>query len=163
MFRNLLRQLVPSLILTGIVAVVIGIAYPLALFGIGEAAFNSQVNGSLITRDGQVVGAVNIGQAFLDKDGNPLTQYFQPRPSATGPTPYNASASAASNLGPSDPRLVGFIPGFNTVGLDGAASTTNPFATPADPYCVPTDSSGAPVISPSAAWGITNWIRTRVS
>jgi len=61
MFRNLLRQLVPSLILTGIVAVVIGIAYPLALFGIGEAAFNSQVNGSLITRDGQVVGAVNIG------------------------------------------------------------------------------------------------------
>ena len=148
MIRSIWRQFVPSLILTAIVAVVIGIIYPLVVYGIGQAAFKNQADGSLITRHGQVVGAANIGQSFTDADGNPLPQYFQSRPSATSPYPYNASSSAASNLGPGDPRLVGFIPGFNTVALDGDPSATNPFATKADPYCVPVDAkTGDPVIS----------------
>ena len=148
MIQAIRRQLLPSLILTVIVGVVVGVIYPLVEYGIGQVAFKSQANGSLIERDGEVVGAANIGQAFSDQNGNPLPQYFQPRPSATSPNPYNASASSASNLGPGDPRLVGFIAGFNTVGLDGAPSKTNPFATKADPSCVPTDPKGNPVISP---------------
>lgn len=148
MLRSVWRQLVPSLILTVIVAVMIGIVYPVVVWGIGQAAFKNQADGSFITRDGKVVGAANIGQSFIDKNGNPLPQYFQSRPSATSPYPYNSSSSAASNLGPGDPRLVGFIPGFNTVGLNGEPSKTNPFATKADPYCVPVAAStGDPVIS----------------
>ncbi|HMK64031.1 MAG TPA: potassium-transporting ATPase subunit C [Acidimicrobiales bacterium] len=148
MIRSIWRQLVPSLILTGIVAVAVGIVYPLVVYGIGQAAFKNQADGSLISRDGKVVGAANIGQSFTDANGNPLPQYFQSRPSATSPYPYNASSSAASNLGPSDPRLVGFIPGFNTVGLNGQPSKTNPFASAADPYCVPVSAAtGDPVIN----------------
>jgi K+-transporting ATPase ATPase C chain len=150
MFQALRRQLLPSFVLTAIVAVVVGAAYPAVTWGIGQVAFQSKADGSFIKRDGVIVGAANVGQAFSDTEGNPLPQYFQPRPSATGPYPYNASASSASNLGPSDPRLVGFIPGFNAVGLDGQPSATNPFATKADPYCVPMTPQGAPVISPTA-------------
>jgi potassium-transporting ATPase KdpC subunit len=142
------RHLFPSLILTGLVVVFLGL-YVAVVYAVGQVAFKGKANGSLITRDGQVVGSSLIGQSFTDAKGNPLPQYFQPRPSATSPNPYNASASAASNLGPSDPRLVGFIPGFNTVGLDGKPSKTNPFATKADPYCVPTDPKGNPVVSPT--------------
>jgi len=148
MLRNVWRQLVPSLVLTALVAVVIGIVYPLAVYGVGQAAFKGKADGSFIKKGSTIVGAANIGQAFTDQNGNPLPQYFQPRPSATSPNPYNASSSSASNLGPGDPRLVGFVPGFNTVGLDGNPSNTNPFATPADPYCVPIQvKTGNPVIS----------------
>lgn len=149
MLRSFGRLLVPSLVLTVVVGVVVGLIYPLVVFGIGQAAFKNKANGSLIKQNGTVVGAVNIGQAFSDKNGNPLPQYFQPRPSDTSPSAYNAAASSASNLGPGDPRLVGFLPGFNTVSLDGSPSNTNPFATSADPYCVPTDPKGNPVISPA--------------
>ncbi|HXW35579.1 MAG TPA: potassium-transporting ATPase subunit C [Acidimicrobiales bacterium] len=142
------RQALPAIVLTVFVAVLVGLIYPFVLTGIAQVAFKNQANGSLLVRNGRVVGAANIGQAFSDKNGNPLPQYFQPRPSATSPTAYDASASSASNLGPGDPRLVGFIPGFNTVGLNGQPSKTNPFATGSDPYCVPTDPAGNPVISP---------------
>jgi len=128
------------------------------VYGVGQVAFKTKADGSFITRHGVVVGAANIGQAFSDKDGNPLPQYFQPRPSvagtgcATGGTPPGDSpnSSGDSNYGPGDPRLVGFIPGFNAVDLNGNPSKTNPFATPSDPYCVPQDAkTGNPVISPS--------------
>jgi potassium-transporting ATPase KdpC subunit len=149
MLKSIGRQLGPSFALTVIVAVLVGLIYPFVVWGIGQAAFKSKADGGFIKNNGVLVGAVNIGQAFLDKDGNPLPQYFQPRPSATSPYPYNAAVSGASNLGPSDPRLVGFIPGFNTVGLNGQISKTNPFATKADPYCVPMTPQGTPVILPS--------------
>ena len=142
------RQLRSSILLTVVVAVAVGIVYPLAVYGIGQAAFRSQADGSLVSRHGQVVGSTLVGQGFSDSSGNPLPQYFQPRPSDAG-TGYEATSSAASNLGPGDPRLVGFIPGFNTVGLDGNPSKTNPFATAADPYCVPLDPKGLPVIAPA--------------
>jgi potassium-transporting ATPase KdpC subunit len=142
------RHFLPSLMLTGFVVVFL-ILYVAVVYGIGQVAFKHGADGSFITRDHQVVGSSLIGQSFTDAKGNPLPQYFQPRPSATSPNPYTANASAASNLGPSDPRLVGFIPGFNTVGLNGQSSKTNTFATKADPYCVPTDPKGNPVTSPS--------------
>jgi potassium-transporting ATPase KdpC subunit len=143
------RQATTALLLLAVLAVITGLVYPLVVFGIGQAAFGHQANGSFVTRNGQVVGSTLIGQNFLDAKGNPLPQYFQPRPSDSLESSYNAAGSAASNLGPGDPRLVGFQPGLNTVSLDGSPSKTNPFATKDDPYCVPTDSSGDPVIAPT--------------
>ncbi len=143
------RQLLPAVLLLVVLAVITGILYPLAVWGVGQLGFKHRADGSFITNHGQTVGSSLIGQNFLDPKGNPLPQYFQPRPSNAG-TGYTANASGASNLGPGDPRLVGFIPGLNTVDVHGNTSATNPFATPDDPYCVPTDAkTGSPVISPS--------------
>jgi len=145
------RQLLTAAAATLALAVLTGIIYPLVVWGFGQGLFPFRANGSFV-KDGKghVIGSALIGQEFLDKQGNPAPQYFQPRPSDAG-TGYTANASAASNLGPGDPRLVGFIPGLNTLDVNGNTSRTNPFATPADPYCVPTDAkTGNPVISPSA-------------
>jgi K+-transporting ATPase ATPase C chain len=145
------RQLITATVATLVLAVLTGIVYPAAVWAIGQVAFNHRANGSFIKdASGHVIGSSLIGQEFLDDKGNPVAKYFQPRPSSAG-TGYTANASAASNLGPGDPRLVGFIPGLNTVSLTGAVSKTNPFATPGDPYCVPLDAtSGSPVLTPSA-------------
>ena len=143
------RQLLSSVLLTVVVAVAVGIIYPVVVWAIGQAAFKSRADGSLVSRNGQVVGSGLVAQGFSDKNGNPLPQYFQPRPSDAG-AGYVATSSGASNLGPGDPRLVGFIPGFNTAGLNGQPSATNPFATKADPYCVPLNSQGVPVTAPAA-------------
>jgi K+-transporting ATPase ATPase C chain len=145
------RQLLTAAAATLALAVLTGLLYPLVVWGLGQGLFPFRANGSFIKDGkGQVIGSALIGQEFLDKQGNALPQYFQPRPSDAG-TGYTANASAASNLGPGDPRLVGFVPGLNTVDLEGNTSKTNPFATPGDPYCVPTDAkTGSPVISPSA-------------
>jgi potassium-transporting ATPase KdpC subunit len=145
------RQLITAALATLVLAVLTGIIYPLAVWAIGQGALSYRANGSFIKNaKGQVIGSALIGQEFLDQQGNALPKYFQPRPSAAG-SGYTANASGASNLGPGDPRLVGFIPGFNAVDLSGNTSATNPFATPDDPYCVPTDvKTGNPVISPSA-------------
>src|SRR3984893_7060720 len=133
------RQLLSAAAATLVLAVITGVVYPLAVWAIGQGAFSYRANGSFIKNtNGQVIGSALIGQEFLDKQGNALAQYFQPRPSAAG-TGYTANASAASNLGPGDPRPVGFFSALNTLNLGGNTSTTTPFATPDDPYCVPTD------------------------
>jgi potassium-transporting ATPase KdpC subunit len=147
--QSLYRQLGSSILLTIVVAVGVGLIYPAVVWLIGQAAFKDQADGSLVYRDGTAVGSALVGQGFSNAAGDPLQQYFQPRPSEAG-TGYDAIDSGASNLGPSDPRLVGFIPGFNTVGLNGKPSKTNPFATPADPYCVPMSTAGEPVPDPSS-------------
>ena len=147
--QSLYRQLGSSIMLTVIVAVAVGILYPVVVWGIGQAAFRSKADGSLVYRHGKVVGSTLVGQGFSNAAGDQLPQYFQPRPSDAG-TGYDALSSAASNLGPGDPRLVGFVPGFNTVGLNGSPSKTNPFASAADPYCVPMSPQGKPVIAPAA-------------
>lgn len=144
MFR---RHLITSLILTVVAAVGLGLIYPLAVFAVGKVAFPWRSDGSFVKQDGKVVGSSLIGQNFFDAKGNPDPRYFQSRPSAAG-TGYDALSSAASNLGPSNPLLVGFVPGLNTVDLKGNPSKTNAFATKADPYCVPTDTDGNPVPSP---------------
>jgi potassium-transporting ATPase KdpC subunit len=147
--QALYRLLRTSVLVTIAAAVVLGLIYPLAVYGIGQAAFRSQADGSFVSRHGKVVGSSLIAQGFSNSSGSPLPQYFQPRPSDAG-TGYDAMLSGASNYGPSDPRLVGFIPGFNTIGLNGQPSATNPFATKADPYCVPLSPQGTPVIHPSS-------------
>ena len=77
-----------------------GLAYPLLVTGIAQVLFPHQANGSLILKDEQVVGSELIDQPFADPC------YFWGRPSTTAPFPYNAAASAGSNLGPSNPALV---------------------------------------------------------
>ena len=89
----------PALVLFVALTVLTGIAYPLAVTGIGQAVFAEQAAGSLIARNGQPVGSSLIGQQFSDP------KYLWGRPSATSPTPYNASASGGSNLGPLNPAL----------------------------------------------------------
>ena len=92
--------------------VICGFIYPLVMLGVSQLAFHKQANGSLASYNGHVVGSSLLCQEFLDAKGNPLPQYFQPRPSAavnpTSKTDYgcNPLFSAASNLGPNNPTLV---------------------------------------------------------
>jgi K+-transporting ATPase ATPase C chain len=143
------RQLVTGLLMTVVLTVLLGFVYPLVVTGISEAFMGNRANGSVVKVNGKVVGSSLIGQSFADAKGNPIAKYFQPRPSATSGSPYNGLASGGSNLGPSNPLLIGFVPGVNTVGLDGNSSKTNPFATKQDPNCVPLDDQGNPVTTPT--------------
>jgi potassium-transporting ATPase KdpC subunit len=79
--------------------VVTGLVYPLIVTGIAQAVFPRQANGSLVVRDGKVVGTALIGQSFDDP------KYFWSRPSATSPFPYNAGSSSGSNQGSTNPAL----------------------------------------------------------
>jgi K+-transporting ATPase ATPase C chain len=93
------KQLVPALVAFIAFTLLVGVAYPLAVTGISQVAFSSKADGSLVERDGKVVGSSLIGQSF---DGR---EYFQSRPSAAGDG-YDASSSSASNLGPTNPALL---------------------------------------------------------
>jgi potassium-transporting ATPase KdpC subunit len=142
------RHLIASLVMLVVVTVICGFGYPLIVTGVSQIFFRNQANGSLLYHDGKLVGSALLGQEFTDSKGNPLPQYFQPRPSDAG-TGYQGNDSGASNLGPSNPLLIGFVAGVNTVGLNGRPSATNPFATKADPACVPMSPQGTPVTSPA--------------
>jgi K+-transporting ATPase ATPase C chain len=100
------RQLLTALLVTVVLTVGLGVVYPVVVWGISQVAFNSQANGSLVKVNGKSVGSSLIGQLFTDKNGNPLPQYFQPRPSAAGTNGYDPTASSASNLGPLSPKLL---------------------------------------------------------
>lgn len=132
----------PTLTLFVLLTVILGIAYPLAVTGVGQLLFPHQANGSLIERNGQAVGSELIGQPFT----NP--RYFWSRPSATASTPYNAANSGGANLGPSNPELLKQI---------GERSQQLRAANPAQSGPVPMDlvttsASGLdPHISPQAA------------
>jgi K+-transporting ATPase ATPase C chain len=95
----------PALVLFAVLSALTGVAYPLVVTGIGQAAFPEQAAGSLILRDGKPVGSSLIGQHFSDP------KYFWGRPSATGPFPNNASASSGSNPGPLNPALTDAVKG----------------------------------------------------
>jgi len=98
-----LREWRPAVvILLGLMAAT-GLVYPLVLTGICQVCFNSRANGSLLYRDGEAIGSGLIGQPFEDP------AYFWGRPSATSAVPYDGAASAGSNLGPSNPALLGAV------------------------------------------------------
>ena len=95
-----LRQHIAALRVLLILTVILGIAYPLVITAVAQIpGLQSRADGSLITRNGRVVGSKLIGQAFTDAKGNPLPQYFHSRPSAAG-SGYDPTLSGASNLGP---------------------------------------------------------------
>jgi len=136
------EHLRPALVLLGIFTVITGLIYPLLVTGVAQAVFPRQANGSLIVKDGQVVGSSLIGQPFDDR------KYFWGRPPATSPFAYNAGSSSGSNLSPANPALVKAVQ--DRVDALRAADPDNKAAVPVD--LVTASGSGLdPHISPAAA------------
>ena len=100
--RALFRQLKPALLATVVFTLICGVAYPLLSTAVGQVAFGDKADGSLIRRNGVVVGSKLLGQSFI------APKYFHPRPSAAG-TGYDGSASSGSNLGPLSPDLLAAV------------------------------------------------------
>lgn len=137
-----MSELRPALIVFALLTLITGVIYPFAMTGVGQVAFNSQVNGSQIRQGGRVVGSRLLGQPFTGP------KYFWSRPSATGPQPYNAAVSSGSNQGPINPALESAVK--NRVAALRAADPGNHAPVPVD--LVTASGSGLdPHISPAAA------------
>jgi K+-transporting ATPase ATPase C chain len=148
----MLREIRPAIVVLVALTLITGLVYPLAMTGIAKVVFSRQAEGSLIERDGKVVGSALIGQEFTSD------KYFHGRPSATTApdpadpsksvaAPYNAANSGGSNLGPSNKALIDRVQGD----LDSLKKENPSAAVPAD--LVTTSGSGLdPDISPEAAY-----------
>jgi potassium-transporting ATPase KdpC subunit len=148
----MLREIRPAIVVLIALTLITGLVYPLAMTGIAQVVFPRQAQGSLIERDGKVIGSALIGQEFKSD------KYFHGRPSATTapdpndssktvPAPYNAANSGGSNLGPSNKALIDRV----QADLDTLKKENPSAAVPAD--LVTTSASGLdPDISPEAAY-----------
>ena len=146
----MLKELRPAIVMILLFTAVLGLAYPLAMTGVAEVLFPWQAHGSLIEKDGKVIGSALIGQSFADD------KYFHGRPSAiTAPdpkdpsktiaTPYDASNSMGSNLGPTSQALIDGV-------KDAAAKLHGESAKPVPVDLVTASGSGLdPDITPAAA------------
>ncbi len=138
----MLSELKPAILITIVLTILTGILYPLAMTGVAQALFHKQANGSLIVRNGTVIGSEIIGQNFTKPE------YFHPRPSAAGSNGYDATASGGSNLGPTNPALA------DRLNKDAAQfRKDNPdFSGPIPADAITTSASGLdPEISPANA------------
>ena len=148
----MLREIRPAIVVLVALTLITGLVYPLAMTGIAQVILPRQAEGSLIERDGKIIGSALIGQEFKSD------KYFHGRPSATSapdpndaiktvPAPYNASNSGGSNLGPSNKVLIDRV----QADID-ALKKENP-SQPVPTDLVTTSSSGLdPDISPDAAY-----------
>jgi len=147
----MVREIRPAVVILIVLTLITGLIYPLAMTGIAVLLFPHQAQGSLVERDGKIVGSELIGQAFTGD------KYFHGRPSATNtpdpndatktvPAPYNAANSGGSNLGPSNKALIDRVQGD----IDALKKENPSEPVPAD--LVTTSASGLdPHISPEAA------------
>lgn len=135
----MLEHLRPALAMIIGFTLLTGVAYPLAMTGIAQTVLPYQANGSLLTKDGQVIGSSLVGQAFVGE------RYFRPRPSVAG-NGYDASSSSGSNLGPLTRKLIDRVEAdIATLRSEGVTGSI-----PVD--AVTTSASGLdPDISPEAA------------
>lgn len=133
----------PALVMFGLLTLITGVLYPLAVTGIAQVVMPSQANGSLILDGDRVVGSALIGQPFDEP------RYFWGRPSATGPNAYNAGASTGTNQGPLHPALREAV--RRRVAALREADPSNRAAVPVD--LVTASGSGLdPHVTPAAAY-----------
>lgn len=147
----MLQALRPAVVMTLLFTLLLGVAYPLAITGVAKVVAPNQAGGSLLTRDGVVVGSILVGQSFTE------SRYFQGRPSATSApdpqdasktidAPYNAANSSGSNLGPTSQKLLDRV----EADVDALRSADVSGAVPAD--AVTASASGLdPHVSPANA------------
>ena len=176
---SFVRQHLAGLRLLLVFTALCGIVYPVVMVGIAQVAFSHQANGSLVSYHGRVVGSSLLCQEFVNPaNGNPLPQYFQPRPSAAVPSPApkhdygcDPTFSSASNFGPNNPTFVATVrqrlaqvAAFNHVSqaqvpsdaVTASGSGLDPDISPANAYMQAGRVAAARHVSPAA-------IRTLVS